>query len=55
MKKTHKSMADGFVRDIQAASEPGRMTKAEALAFLEEIMADLEGSAEALREELADR
>lgn len=45
---------DTILRDIDATTEPGKMTKKEALDWLESMIADLEGRCEALKEEMAD-
>jgi len=39
---------------VAQAIDPKKMTKREALNFLEELVADLEGSIDALKDELRD-
>lgn len=45
-------LVGGLTQQIEVAYAPGKMTKPEALEFIEEIISQLEARCEALREEI---
>jgi hypothetical protein len=52
MKKVHRVMLQTIHVSIMRASAPGEMTPAEALEFLEELQADIDGQVDCLRDKL---
>ena len=49
-----KTKADDFIQSIMDECAPGKMSKQEALDFIEEIGSAMDGSADALRAEIED-
>lgn len=50
----NKPRYDALLEDIDRATEPSEMSKAEALDWLETMIGDLQSRCDALREEMAD-
>ena len=55
MKAAHRKIKDSILEQINEAIEPGKMSQQEALDFLDEIISDLEGSCDGIRDDIKNQ